>query len=426
MKTLLKNGWVLDPAEGLNDVLDVRLGAGKIQDVGKNLEAEGARVLDLKGLTVFPGFIDLHTHLREPGFEYKEDIESGARAAVFGGFTTICAMPNTEPTVDQSGMVEYILKRGAEAGYARVLPIGTITKGRKGDELAEIGHMARSGAVGFSDDGDWVQSSSLMRRALEYAGFFDVPVISHAEDRDLSNGGQMNEGKLSYSLGLQGWPSQAEEIAVFRDICLSMLTRGRLHIAHVSCKEAMQLIRGAKCMNLRVTGEVTPHHLLFTEKDVRTFDPNFKMNPPLRKEGDAMMLLRGLVEGTIDCIATDHAPHTLFEKEVDFTSAPFGVIGLETAFPSLYTHLVLEEKLDLATLVASMTSRAADVFNLNDCGRIRPGHRADLVAYDLNKTWKVSPEALQSKSKNTPFLGKSLRARAIHTFVQGRRFDVET
>jgi dihydroorotase len=425
MKMLLRNGRIFDPGQGLDDVLDVSIGAGTIQDIGKNLKVPGAKILDLKGLTVFPGFIDLHVHLREPGHEYKEDIESGALAALHGGFTAVCCMPNTSPPVDSSGMVEYVLKRGQEAGYARVLPIGAITKGRKGEELAELGDMARSGAVGFSDDGAWTSNSSVMRRALEYAGHFGVPVITHAEEKGLSGDGQMNEGTTSYSLGLQGWPSQAEEIAIFRDIALTTLARGRLHIAHISTKEGMQLLRGAKCLNLNVTGEVTPHHLLFTEEDVRSFDPNFKMNPPLRKKGDAMMLLEGLRDGTIDCVATDHAPHTLFEKEVDFPSAPFGVIGLETAFPSLYTHLVLEEKLDLGALVTSLTANPARIFNLQGVGSIQKGYRADLVAYDLKKTWEVTERSIRSRSKNTPFLGKQLQGKPVFTFVGGRKFEID-
>jgi dihydroorotase len=424
MKTLLRNGRLFDPSQELDDVLDIYIGAGRIQDVGKNLKVPGAKVLDVKGHTVFPGFIDLHAHLREPGYEYKEDIESGALAALHGGYTTICAMPNTSPPLDSSGMVEYVLKRGQEAGYARVLPIGTITKGRTGDELAELGDMARSGAVAFSDDGDWVRSSQVMRRALEYAAYFNVPVVSHAEDRDLSGDGQMNEGKLSYALGLHGWPSQAEEIAIFRDICLASLTRGRLHLAHISTKEGMQLLRGAKCLNLGVTGEVTPHHLLFTEEEVRSFDPNFKTNPPLRKKGDAMMLLQGLKDGTIDCIATDHAPHTLFEKEVDFPTAPFGIIGLETAFPSLYTHLVLKEELDLTTLVTALTTNPARAFNLERAGSIRKGFRADIVVYDLDRTWTVTKESLRSRSKNTPLLGEELTGRPVYTFVAGKRFEI--
>ncbi len=420
-KILIKNGHVFSPSNGIDEKLDILIVGDRIGKIGKNISDNEAKVIDASGLTIFPGFIDLHAHLREPGFEYKEDITSGSKAAVAGGYTTVLAMPNTNPPIDSPEAVEYILKRSDEVGLARILPIGTITKGRAGEELADLRLMAEFGAVAFSDDGDWVANSSVMRRALEYVP--DFPIVSHAEDKTLSLKGVMNESPLSYKLGIKGIPSEAEEIAIARDVLLAKLTNGRLHIAHVSSRGSVEIVAQAKSKNLRVTAEVTPHHLLFTEEELKTYDPIFKVNPPLRTEVDRKALIEALKDGIIDCIATDHAPHASFEKEFDLNQAPFGILELEVAFSSLYTHLVLKNELDLATLVMAMTYKPAKIFGFERMGEIREGYLADLSIWNLNEKWTVKD--LKSKSKNTPFWGKELQGKIKYTIVGGKFIDVD-
>ncbi len=419
-KLILKNGHVFSPADGLDGRYDILIVDGKISKISEKIDLDGVQIVNLDGYTVFPGFIDLHAHFREPGFEYKEDIESGSRAAVAGGFTTVLVMPNTDPPVDSAEMVDYVLRRAGEVGLINIRPVGAITRGRAGKELADLKLMKEAGAVAFSDDGDWVSNSSVMRRALEYEG----PIITHAEDKTLSPGGIMNESSLSYELGIKGIPHQTEEIAVARDILLAELTGGRLHIAHVSSNGSLFFIEYARTRGLNVTAEVTPHHLLFNEEVMRSYDPAYKVNPPLRTEEDRRALIRALKTGLIDVIATDHAPHASFEKEFDLNQAPFGILGLETAFPSLYTQLVMKGELDLGTLVRALSTRPAEIFGFTGKGRIKEGYDADLCVWDLTGKWMVTRDALHSKSSNTPFLGSELTGKLKYTIVGGKVIEL--
>lgn len=422
-RILIKNGHIVDPRSGKDGVLDILVEDGKIREVNRNLKVENARVIDCTGKYVFPGFIDMHTHLREPGEEYKEDISTGSNAALHGGFTTVLAMPNTKPPIDSRGLVEFVIRRSKEEKKSEVFPVGAITKGREGRELAEIGDMREGGAIAFSDDGDWVKNSSIMRRALEYSKIFHTVIISHAEDPDLSRLGVANESALSYKLGLRGKPKESEYIAIFRDIALSRLTGGRLHIAHVSTKESAQLIKMAKEEGLPVTAEVTPHHLIFTEENLETFDPVYKVNPPLRKNEDREFLIEALKEGVIDVIATDHAPHASFEKEDEFLAAPFGMIWLDFAFSALYTFLIQKNKLDLKTVIQSLTTGPSKILGLDDRGSLEKGKRADIVIFDPEKDIEITRNFLKSKAKNTPLLGKKLKGKVIITIKEGEVFE---
>ena len=422
-RILIKNGHIVDPGSGKDGVLDILVEDGKIREVNRNLKVENARVIDCTGKYVFPGFIDMHTHLREPGEEYKEDISTGSNAALHGGFTTVLAMPNTKPPIDSRGLVEFIIRRSKEEKKSEVFPVGAITKGREGRELAEIGDMREGGAIAFSDDGDWVKNSSIMRRALEYSKIFHTVIISHAEDPDLSRLGVANESALSYKLGLRGKPKESEYIAIFRDIALSRLTGGRLHIAHVSTKESAQLIKMAKEEGLPVTTEVTPHHLIFTEENLETFDPVYKVNPPLRKNEDREFLIEALKEGVIDVIATDHAPHASFEKEDEFLAAPFGMIWLDFAFSALYTFLIQKNKLDLKTVIQSLTTGPSKILGLDDRGSLEKGKRADIVIFDPEKDIEITRNFLKSKAKNTPLFGNKLKGKVIITIKEGEVFE---
>jgi len=422
-RILIKNGHIVDPGSGKDGVLDILVEDGKIREVNRNLKVENARVIDCTGKYVFPGFIDMHTHLREPGEEYKEDISTGLNAALHGGFTTVLAMPNTKPPIDSRGLVEFVIRRSKEEKKSEVFPVGAITKGKEGRELAEIGDMREGGAIAFSDDGDWVKNSSIMRRALEYSKIFHTVIISHAEDPDLSRLGVANESALSYKLGLRGKPKESEYIAIFRDIALSRLTGGRLHIAHVSTKESAQLIKMAKEEGLPVTTEVTPHHLIFTEENLETFDPVYKVNPPLRKNEDREFLIEALKEGVIDVIATDHAPHASFEKEDEFLAAPFGMIWLDFAFSALYTFLIQKNKLDLKTVIQSLTTGPSKILGLDDRGSLEKGKRADIVIFDPEKDIEITRNFLKSKAKNTPLFGNKLKGKVIITIKEGEVFE---
>jgi len=422
-RILIKNGHIVDPGSGKDGVLDILVEDGKIREVNRNLKVENAKVIDCTGKYVFPGFIDMHTHLREPGEEYKEDISTGSNAALHGGFTTVLAMPNTKPPIDSRGLVEFVIRRSREEKKSEVFPVGAITKGREGRELAEIGDMKEGGAIAFSDDGDWVKNSSIMRRALEYSKIFHTIIISHAEDPDLSRLGVANESALSYKLGLRGKPKESEYIAIFRDIALSRLTGGRLHIAHVSTKESAQLIKMAKEEGLPVTSEVTPHHLIFTEENLEAFDPVYKVNPPLRKNKDREFLIEALKEGVIDVIATDHAPHASFEKEDEFLAAPFGMIWLDFAFSALYTFLIQKNKLDLKMVIQSLTTGPSKILGLNDRGSLEKGKRADIVIFDPGKDIEITRNFLKSKAKNTPLFGKKLKGKVIITIKEGEIFE---
>ena len=430
-RIIIRGGRVVDPASGIDRHADVLVEDGRIMRVGDQLPADGARVVDAAGLVVAPGLIDLHAHLRDPGLEYKEDIESGTRAAARGGFTTVCAMPNTEPAMDTRATVEYVLREAGERGIVRVLPIGAVSKGRAGKELAELGDLAAAGCVGFSDDGAPVHDATLMRRALEYASAFGLPVIDHCEDTSLTQDAVMHEGWVSTRLGLRAAPAAAEESAVARDIALAEGTRARLHIAHVSTRGAVEAVRRAKARGMPVTAEVTPHHLTLTHEvvafgalggDALIYDTNAKVNPPLRSADDVAACVEGLADGTIDCIATDHAPHATIEKECEFDDAAFGISGLETAF-GLCMRLVRDGRLSLARLIEALTSGPTHAFALDrqsaGIGTLAVGAPADVVLLDPEAEWVVEPERFASKGKNTPLAGVMLTGRVAMTVVAG-------
>ncbi len=415
---LIKNGHVIDPGRGVDQVADVLLEGGKVAAVGKKLDSKTDHVIDAKGLVVAPGLIDMHVHLREPGNAEEETIASGSAAAVVGGFTTVACMPNTEPAIDNAASAEYVFLQAARARKANIFPIGAITRNREGNDIAEIGQLSRGGAVAFSDDGDSVQNTEVMRVALEYANMFNRAIISHCEDKHLSAGGVMNEGYVSMVLGLPGIPSAAEEVMVNRDITLAQMTDGRLHIAHVTTAGSVDLVRRAKKRKVRVTAEVCPHYLALTDEAVGTYDPNFKMNPPLRTAADRRGLLRGLRDGTIDVIASDHAPHAPEEKDVEFIYAPFGVIGMETSLGVVLTKLFHEKVLSLPNLIAKMTINPARILNLSK-GTLAVGADADVTIIDLDREWVVDVANFRSKSRNCPFASSKLRGKAVYTIVAG-------
>ncbi|HEV8539989.1 MAG TPA: dihydroorotase [Nitrospiraceae bacterium] len=420
MTLLIKNGRVIDPGR-VNGTADVLIQNGKITAVGPQLRAPkqpDVKVIDATGLLVLPGFVDLHVHLREPGFEYKETIRTGAASAVAGGFTSICCMPNTNPVNDNQSVTDFIVEQARQAAMARVYPIGAITKGSEGKELAEIGELRDAGCVAISDDGRPVMNSEVMRRAMEYALAFDLPVVDHCEDFDLAKGGCMNEGLVSTSLGLPGIPAAAEEVMVARNILLAQLTGARLHLPHVSTAGSVRMVREAKTRGVRVSAEACPHHFTLTEEAVRGFKTEAKMNPPLRTWQDVQALKEGLKDGTIDIIATDHAPHAAQDKEQDFASAPFGIVGLETALPLTLT-LVEEGILSLEAAVAKLTTAPAQLFKLPK-GTLAPGADADVVLVDAETNWEVDPARFRSKSRNTPFGGWKVKGRATVTIVGGR------
>jgi dihydroorotase len=420
MSLLIRNGRVVDPAASVDAVQDVLVAGDRIERLGRELPApDGATVVDATGKVVCPGFIDIHVHLREPGFEYKETVATGTRAAAAGGFTAVCCMANTHPVNDNRSITDYIRARAAIEGAVRVYPIGAVTRGLGGKELAELAELAEAGCVAFSDDGKCVMNAALYRRAMEYTLPFGAPVISHAEDDHLADGGAMHEGVVSTELGMPGVPAAAEDVMVARDILLAELTGAHLHIAHVSTAGAVRLVREAKARGVHVTAEVTPHHLLLTDEAVRSFDANTKMNPPLRSRRDAEALLEGLLDGTIDCIATDHAPHAQSEKEGEFDLAAFGIVGLETAVGLLLDRLVRPGILPLPTLVARLSRNPARLLGLPG-GSLAPGAPADLTILDPAAEWTVNPARFESRSRNTPFGGWSLTGRPWKTIVGGR------
>jgi len=419
MSLLIKNGRVVDPANSLDAVQDVLISGARIERVGPDLPAAaGTTVLDATGKIVCPGFIDIHVHLREPGYEYKETVATGTRAAAAGGFTAVCCMANTQPVNDNRSITDYIRAKAAVEGVVRVYPIGAVTRGLRGEELAELAELAEAGCVAFSDDGKCVMNAALYRRAMEYTLPFGAPIISHAEDHELSRGTAMHEGVVSTELGVPGAPAAAEDIMVARDILLAELTGAHVHIAHLSTAGAVRLVRDAKARGIRVTAEVTPHHLLLTEDAVRTFDANAKMNPPLRSKRDTEVLLEALVDGTIDCIATDHAPHAGSEKEGEFDRAAFGIVGLETAVGLLLDRLVKPGALPLGTLISRMSRGPARLLGLPG-GSLAPGAAADLTLIDPGAAWTVDPAKFASKSRNTPFGGWSVTGRPWKTIVGG-------
>jgi dihydroorotase len=419
MSLLLRNGRVVDPANAVDAVQDVLIVDGKIARVGRSLAAPAdVEVVDASGKIVCPGFIDMHVHLREPGYEYKETVASGTRAAAAGGFTAVCCMANTNPVNDNGAVTDYIRAKAKVEGAVRVYPIGAVTRGLRGEELAELAELAEAGCVAFSDDGKCVMNAGLYRRAMEYTLPFGAPLISHAEDATLSCGASMNEGVVSTETGLPGQPAAAEDVIVARDILLAELTGAHVHIAHVSTAGAVRLIRDAKARGVRVTAEVTPHHLVLTEEAVRSWDPNTKMAPPLRTKRDVEALIEALADGTVDCIATDHAPHALSEKEGEFDQAAFGIVGLETAVALLLDRLVRPGLLPLATVIARWSRDPARLLNLPG-GTLGAGAAADITILDPDAETTVTPSRFQSRSRNTPFGGWHLQGGPWMTVVGG-------
>jgi dihydroorotase len=419
MSTLLiRGGTLIDPANARDGAFDVLIERGRVAEIAEPGLLAAEEVLEASGCWVVPGLIDMHVHLREPGYEYKETVATGTRAAVAGGFTAVACMANTNPVNDSGAVTEYILERAREARLARVYPIGAVSVGLGGQQLAEVGEMRAAGIVALSDDGRPVCDAALMRRALEYTLMFDLPVIAHEEDPALTAGGVMNEGRTSFRLGLRGAPAAAEEVMVARDIALAERTGGRLHVAHASTAGTVRLLREAKERGLAVTAEVAPHHLILTEEAVGAYDTNAKMNPPLRTEEDVAALREGLSEGVIDVIASDHAPHHRDEKEVEFELAAHGVIGLETSLP-LALRLVREAGVSLETLIRAMTINPARILGLPG-GHLGPGAPADVTVIDPECAWEVDPAALCSRSRNTPFAGWQMVGRARATLVGGR------
>jgi dihydroorotase len=419
-KLLLRGGRVVDPSTGLDEIADLLLDGGRIEAIGRDIGTPDDAVLrDVTGLIVAPGLIDVHVHLREPGFEHKETIASGSRAAVAGGFTTVCAMPNTDPPIDDPAAVGFVLSAGLRAGLARVYPTGAISVGQKGERMTEIGELVSAGAVAITDDGRPVMDSGLMRAALEYARSFGIPVASHCEDRTLSRNGSMNEGLVATRLGLTGIPNAAEDVMIARDLLLAEMTGGRLHIQHVSTRAGVAMIRRAKELGIHVTAEGSPHHFTLTDQAIERYRTDAKVNPPLRSEADRLAVLQGVVDGTLDVIATDHAPHHYDEKEQAFEDAPFGLVGLETALGLAMTQLVHAGHIDVATLVDRMSCQPARAFNLPG-GTFRRGAVADVTIIDPDVEWTVDPTAFVSKSRNTPFAGRVLRGRAVLTIVDGQ------
>jgi dihydroorotase len=417
---LIRGGRVIDPSRATDETTDVLLQDGKVEALGRNLGSpDGAEVIEAAGRVVAPGLIDLHVHLREPGQEDIETVATGAMAAAAGGFSAVCAMPNTDPVTDNQAAVGFIVRQSVRAGLARVYPIGAVSVGQRGEKLAEFGEMVGAGAVAVSDDGKPVASSHLMRTALEYARTFGIPVADHCEDPTLAAGGVMHEGLVATRLGLKGIPAAAEEIMVGRDCLLAGLTGGHVHLCHMSTRGSVDLIRRAKAQGIRVTAEVTPHHLTLTDHACEGYDTHAKMNPPLREAADVAALRAALKAGVIDCIASDHAPHGYDEKEAAFDDAPFGIVGLETAFAVAHTELVRGGVLTLPELIARMSTEPAKIFHLAG-GTLAVGAPGDVVVLDPAAHWTVDPTAFHSKCRNTPFAGRTLSGRAVLTLVAGK------
>ena len=423
MRICIRGGRLVDPSLGIDGPADIWIRDGIVESVcraGSQLHGAGGEVqlLDATGMVVVPGLVDMHVHLREPGQEYKETIRTGTMAAAAGGVTALACMPNTEPPLDHGAVAEFVLRKAKEEGHVRVYPVGAVTKGLKGEALSEIGELKASGAVALSDDGKPVANALIMRRAMEYALGFGLPVISHCEEPTLAGQGAMNEGEVSLELGLRGMPAVAEEVMVARDLLLAEWTGCPLHIAHVSTAGSVRLIREAKARGVRVTAEATPHHLILTQDAVRQWDPDTKVNPPLRGRQDVEALQEGLRDGTIDVIATDHAPHARVDKEVEYELAAFGISGLETLV-GLTLMLVERGVMDLTEWVRKLSSNPCKILGVRG-GSLAPGSPADVTVVDPNRSWKVDPASFHSKGKNTPFKGWTLKGQVIHTLVAGR------
>jgi dihydroorotase len=417
---LIKNGRVIDPACGRDEVASVLIEEGVVRKIGRIRDARGAQVIDATGLLVCPGFIDLHTHLREPGREDKETIATGTRAAAAGGFTSVCAIPNTNPVIDSQTGLKFVLSRAETDAVVNVFPYAAATKGQAGEEIVEFGDLVYYGAKAFTDDGHPIMNSEIMRRALQYTAMFNVPILDHCEDETLASEGHMHEGFYSTKLGLKGIPAQAESTQVSRDVELAEFTGGHIHICHISKAESLEHVRRGKARGVRITCEVTPHHLTLTDAALETFDTAFKVNPPLGSERDRDALIEALLDGTIDCIATDHAPHTDIEKDQPLADAPCGMIGLETAFPVLYTRLVLPGRLPLPLLIEKLTAAPAKVMHLEPRGSLAEGNPADVVLINLDREVEVTEEMFFSKSHNSPYIGERLTGGIETTIVGGK------
>src|SRR5437879_323007 len=422
MRLLIQNGYVIDPSQGINTGKNLFIEDGRVVGLSSHSDSvpEGAQVLDATGLIVAPGFIDMHVHLREPGHEYKETIASGAAAAVAGGFTTVCAMPNTNPVNDNAAVTRFVIEQAQRAGLANVFPIGAISKTSEGAELAEMGEMKDAGIVAVSDDGRPVPTAGIMRRAMEYARGFDLPVVDHCEDKSLARGGVMHEGHWSLVLGMHGMPAAAEEVDAERDCLLAELTGARVHLAHVSTSGAIEAVRRAKEKGLPVTCEVAPHHWTLTDEAVQDYDSNTKMSPPLRSQDHCDAIVEGLRNGTIDAIASDHAPHHADEKALEYDQAPFGIVGLETAIGLALDRLVHPGTISLERLIELCATNPARILHLADCGTLRAGARADLTILDPELAWTFDVSRSKSKSRNTPFDGSNFRGGTVSTIVSGR------
>ena len=418
MKTLIKGGRVIDPANKIDGVLDVLIEDGKIAAVGEELLGEDAEIIDAEGLLVTPGLIDMHVHLREPGQEAKEDFLTGSRAAAAGGYTTIATMPNTKPVVDTVALVRSLQERAREVGKVHIEIIGAVTKGQKGEEMAEMGDMAQAGAVAFSDDGHFTKSSKVMLNCLDYVRTFDKVIINHDEEPSLVEEGVMNESHRSAMLGMKGRPTVAEDIAVYRDIALAEYADAKVHVAHISSGRSVELVRQAKARGVKVTAEATPQHLTMTDSMVQLHDSSTKINPPLREQKDVDAVLAGLKDGTIDCIVTDHSPHAQEEKDREYIYAPSGFPGLETSLGVLFTDLVHTGKLDLYRMIEAMTSAPAKIFKLN-AGSLAKGMPADIAVIDPELEWVVDDSKFYTKGSHSPFIGRSLKGKPVMTFVDG-------
>lgn len=421
MQILIKGGHLIDPANKKNGQFDLLISKGKIEAVepeGKIKDIPGADIIDAKGAIVTPGFCDMHVHFREPGHEYKETIETGSQSAAAGGFTTVAVMPNTSPVNDNRSVTEFILSQAKETSNINILPIGAITKGLRGETLSDMGELKEAGCIGYSDDGRPVSNSEIMRRALEYSKMFDLPCIQHSEVLELTQGGSMNEGIVSTELGLKGMPTEAEDIMVHRDICLLPKTGGRLHVAHISSGGSVDLVRQAKAKGLAVTCEVAPHHFTLTHDACRGYDTNAKMSPPLRTQSDLDMIKEGMRDGTIDIIATDHAPHDRVDKQVEFSKACFGIVGLETALP-LTLKMVDEKVISLERAIDMLTFQPNQLFKL-DKGSLGIGKAADITLFDEKMEYTIDPSQFRSRSKNSPYKGWKVRGKVLRTLVNGK------
>jgi dihydroorotase len=415
----IKNARILDPASSRDESGDLFARDGRMAASLSPADRRAATVIDGRGLVAAPGLVDIHVHFREPGQTHKETIATGSRAAAAGGFTTVVCMPNTTPPADNAGTIQYILDATRRASLVKVLPTGCITIGMKGETLAPIGSLKRAGVVAITDDGDCVQSNEVMRRAIEYAKMFGLPVMDHCQDKSMTEGAVMNEGDMSIRLGLRGWPNAAEDLIVSRNVILSTYTGAHIHMQHISSALSVEILRQAKANGVRVTGEATPHHIAFTDAALSTYDTNFKMNPPLRTEADRRAVIAGLKDGTLDCIATDHAPHTDYEKDQEFDYAPNGIIGLETALAVVLEVLVRQGRFKLSHAIDLMTRRPARLLQL-EAGTLAPGLPADICIFDPEETWTYDAKTGSSKSINSPWSGRTFKGRVKTTVVDGR------